>query len=63
MKIKIDSDEWDNVLNISPFGQEIEVTVETAARWKRIEEEFEQMQNEMADCVNKAAAVEYSRRR
>ena len=44
MKIRVTEDYYGNF--ISDFGKELEVTEEQAIRWRRIEDEYRDFQNE-----------------
>ena len=59
MKAKLASDErYPFFFFADMHGQECDVSEETEARWRRIEKEFEEMQNEMgaADSLARSKA-------
>lgn len=50
MKVFIDSDEWYPVYSFDMnYGQEVEVSEETLARWKQTMVDFDKMQREMRE--------------
>ena len=54
MLVKIDKQEWYPVYQLSDdLGYVKEVHGDTVERWKRISEEFHQMQREMAEIYRK----------
>ena len=56
MKVKIDWDEWYPVYEIGERGHEVNVDEETAARWKRVHDEFDAVQDEMRQAVKSCLA-------
>lgn len=61
MKVKIDADEWYPVYSVTDdCGTKCEVPEETVERWKRIEKEFDVMQDEMRAAREAADAERYA---
>lgn len=53
MKVRIETDEWYPVHSLSDdsYGDEVDVPLGTLRKWRRIEREFRQMQDEMDDAL------------